>query len=155
MTVKFYGLSIECHAARLNVSWFSPFVSRRGMACRMYWTMTCDEGSACWQCHFYYSVNCHSFIFSFPACMRYLCRTLLACLLISGEVGKRLIHLVGDCFVFTALVYQHVCNEKGGNVVLVDGTMVSQVYILIFLIGKRKRHTHIQHNNVLRFAARL
>ena len=65
---------------------------------------------------------------------------ILACLLISGEVGERLIHLVGDRFVFTALIYQYVCNEKGGNVVLVDGMMVNRVYILIlFLIGKRKR----------------
>jgi len=58
---------------------------------------------------------------------------ILACLLISGEVGERLIHLVGDRFVFTALVYQHVCNEKGGNVVLVDGITVSpDVHFNIF-----------------------
>lgn len=34
-------------------------------------------------------------------------------LLISGQVGERLIHLVGDRFVLTALVYHHVCNAKG------------------------------------------
>lgn len=41
------------------------------------------------------------------------CRTELAWLLISGQVGERLIHLVGDRFVLTALVYHHVCNAKG------------------------------------------
>ena len=37
----------------------------------------------------------------------------LARLLISGQVGERLIHFVGDRFVLTALVYHHVCNAKG------------------------------------------
>ena len=40
-------------------------------------------------------------------------REYLARLLISGQVGERLIHLVGDRFVLTALVYHHVCNAKG------------------------------------------
>lgn len=119
-----------------------PLASWRGM-CRIYWTITCSEGSACWQYHFIVAWTIFSFFYLFfPPHVCNTCvviRMFLACLLISGEVGKCLIHFVGDCFVFTALVYQHVCNEKGGNVVLVDGMMVSQVYILIFLIGKRKR----------------
>lgn len=47
-------------------------------------------------------------------------------LLISGEVGDCLIHLVGDRFVLTTLVRQLVCNDKGRENVLV-GTIVSQV----------------------------
>jgi len=110
----------------------------------------CSEGSACWQCHFF-------FLFLFSIVARTICVLItppwhanasavriLACLLISGEVGERLIHLVGDRFVFTALIYQHVCNEKGGNVVLVDGITVSpDVHFNIFNRKEKERQTHI------------